>query len=240
MGTFSGSQAGWQTAGGEFTLDFTEGAGPRNGDLVQFITLSAARDANTQKKLYFAESDTTWNGGKARLIVDSSGTFKAVGTAAYPTIIDWLPSGGTHYTFISSGALVRMEDFYMAHAGTDGLKFLTNPSTMTIKNGTFDYGMGSGSGNAYIQLSSVTTAATLDGISFKDSGLTTPFNVKVGLDDTGLEWNFINWSGERGGSGSESDPNGRISWTAADVTVPDLISLISIPLADSTDKFTLQ
>ena len=124
IGSFSGSQTsgnGWAAPGGQFSVLFTQGPSPQDGDLVDFVTTEDAGDADTQKKLYFGgarNTATVWNNGHSRLTIPSTGTFKAIGTPAYPTLIDWIDSNNTYYTLIASGAFITLQDFYIAHVYT--------------------------------------------------------------------------------------------------------------------------
>ena len=109
MGSFSGSQGAQNipTAGNtQCVINFTQSASHTAGDVVTFGLMAASNDFNVQKKMYIGESKFTFNNGRSKIRIASTGHLHAVGTTNAPTLIDSLPGAGTYYAFVDSGSLV--------------------------------------------------------------------------------------------------------------------------------------
>jgi len=98
------------TSGCAFTnakVDFTLNTGSANGvgDVLDFVTTAASGDAGRQKSLLFGPAASTFNQGRSKLEVASTGGIvlrgKTDGTAN--TLVDWLSAASTYYTFVDSG-----------------------------------------------------------------------------------------------------------------------------------------
>lgn len=81
------------------------GASPVTGDVIDFGLLAASADASTQKKLLFGPSAAGLNNGRSKLTIAAGAGIYAVGSSSMPTVIDWLNSSSTFYTFVDSGSL---------------------------------------------------------------------------------------------------------------------------------------
>src|SRR6202023_3025923 len=78
------------------------------GDKADFALIAASSDTLTTKKLQFGKAATassTWNAntGRSKIEISTGAGFHAVGQVGNPTLIDWINSGSTYYTFVDSG-----------------------------------------------------------------------------------------------------------------------------------------
>lgn len=245
MVTFSGNQTNLDVPSGQpkFRMDFFQNGTPSDRDRVQFAILAAAGDAGVQKKLLFGKSDAAFNNSHSRLIIDTTGTFKLIGSAAAPSIVDWIDSNSTYYTLLSTRGQVYMNEFYVAHVDTDGFKFSGTPSTVTMRNGTFDFGMLGSSTRTLIQLQNVVASSgSFSGINFGDSetvNKSSPTSVRVTGSSSTLSWTFTNWGGSRGGPTYEVDNGNKIFWSAVDRSTPANISDLTALPGSSNGTVTL-
>ncbi len=196
---------------------------PASGDSADFVLMAASQDTEFQKQLRFgkaASASSTWNGntGRSRLRVAPGAGFSAVGVSTAPTIIDWLDSSSTFYTFVSSGTF-RLVYSSVTRADEKGL-WLSGTGGVTMSSSVFDFaGTGGGSSTStYISAISLTSNATFYGMTFMNSWSSAPYaNYNVWAStETNLAWYFTGWSGTRGGSCSEREDPGldKVTWSA--------------------------
>src|ERR1019366_7412867 len=90
-------------------FNLTVPAGSVAGDTANFGLLAASADLNTQKKLQFGPSASGFNNGHSKIEIDSTGGFQLTSSAGNPpSLMDWIGSGSTYYTFVDSGAFTAI------------------------------------------------------------------------------------------------------------------------------------
>jgi len=191
----------YKVSGSTFTLDYAS------------TTYSGAADANKPKQLLFGASAAGFNNGRSKLEIAAGAGFHAVGQPGSPTLIDWLNSGNTYYTFVSSGAFtVQYASF--THMDESGIQLSSSGASgpWSINNSTFDY---VGSRAAL----STGTLFTLNGVSqstmnvvdvtYGSHGVASPqYNYNVLGSSTGLSWTNYSYSGGLTGAAlTEDDTN---------------------------------
>lgn len=157
------------TSAAQFNLTFTVPGSPVGGDRWNFVTTARGNDVNTQKLLYFGPSASTFNSGRSMLEVAPGAVFEAIGVSSAPTLVDWLSSASTFYTFVDSGTL-RMSNAMIQHADEQGLQ-LSGAGGVSLSSVTFDYSgtLVSSNNSNYITARSLTSAATFYAVVFNDS-----------------------------------------------------------------------
>ena len=80
-------------SGSTFTLAYTS------------ETYTGGGDANMPKKLYLGPAASGLNNGRSKITIGTTGGFVLKGVSSGAVTMDMLPSGGTYYTFVDSGAL---------------------------------------------------------------------------------------------------------------------------------------
>src|SRR5207249_3143953 len=102
MGSYSGSGVSrpFPSSGNtQFMLTITYGS-PTIGDKADFALLAASQDSTVQKQLLFVKmTGSALNNTRSKLTIASGAGFEAVGISTASTLIDWLDSGNTFYTF---------------------------------------------------------------------------------------------------------------------------------------------
>ncbi|MFH1725254.1 MAG: fibronectin type III domain-containing protein, partial [Elusimicrobiota bacterium] len=217
MRTFTGSPAGLAVPSStpQFTLDFTAGGSPLEGDRVDFALIASSRDEDVQKRLLFGPSASTFRGGKSKLSVASDGGIVLRGIEGTPTLMDRLDASSTYYTLVDSGAFTA-EHSSMTNMDPDGLQ-LSGSGGVLIATSTFDF-MGVAPGtNAYITARDLSSAATFYGLAFGVSrstgGAYSAYCVRVEGVDSGLAWIMRKWSGPLGGEDYDQDAGGKVAWS---------------------------
>jgi hypothetical protein len=217
MRVFTGNQANLPIPAAlpQFYLTLTQG-GPAEGDRLDFALLAASKDQNTQKRLLFGPSASTFNQGRSKLAVASSGGLvlkgKSDGTAN--TLIDMFASGSTYYTLVASGAFTAAYSSF-TNADPGGLQ-LSGSAGVSISSSTFDFlGFASGT-NTYITARDLTSNATFDNVTFGLSrssfSYASAYNVRVEGSDANLRWTFTTPVGPLWGEAYDSDPNNYVIW----------------------------
>ena len=218
LGTFTQGVSGYY----DFThskvyFRLTVGSTLNVDDTLDFVTMAASKDANVQKKLLFGPAASTFNNGRSKLEVDSTGGIvlrgKTDGTAN--TLIDWLGAGSTYYTFVDSGALTAAYSSF-TNMDQSGIQLSGNKG-VAISSSTFDYlGFASGA-NTYITARSLTSNATFYNVAFNlsrsSAGYSSAYNVRVEGTDSALNWNFPGApAGALWGEAYDHDPNNKVAW----------------------------
>src|SRR5439155_9302242 len=149
---------------------------PALGDVIDFVLIAASSDTNRQKKLYFGASASGFHNARSKITIAPGAGFHAVGQSATanPTLIDWLDSSSTYYTFVDSGAFtVQYASF--THMDESGIQ-LWNSGPFSINNSTFDYvGSGSVSTGTLFTLNGVTQSTiTLTDVTYGSNGAASP------------------------------------------------------------------
>ncbi len=203
--------------------------GTRNaGDMLDFVTIAASSDTNVQKKLLFGPAASTYNSGRSKLEVASTGGIvlrgKDDGTAH--TLIDWLNAGSTYYTFVDSGAFTA-EHSSFTHMDQDGIQ-LSGSAGVAISSSTFDYlGFAAGT-NTYITARSLASGATFYDVTFGPSdGYTSAYNVRVAGSDALLAPVFrktVASLGPMWGEARDYDPGLKVNWADALAAIPLLLA----------------
>ncbi|MBI4369930.1 MAG: right-handed parallel beta-helix repeat-containing protein [Elusimicrobia bacterium] len=217
-------------------LKFIQGSSPSEGDRIEFLTLAASGDSNTQKKLYFHSADSTFNNGYSRLGIEPSGVFYATGTSVYPTLIN-LADGGTYYTLSSSGTLYT-QFANISNIDPTGLQLnaIGPAGSVGISSVTFDYiGVGpSGQTSAYLRLRNLYSTATMDHVRFNlsrsTSGANAAYNVNVTGTESNLAWTMTNPLGPFAGDALESGSN-NVDWAP---TMPEDFRIGSAQISSIT------
>ena len=220
MGTFASlSNTPVPASTTQFNLTVTASS-PQPADEADFVLLAASNDSNRQKKLYAATPfGTTSTNGHSKIEISSTGGFDAEGTSANPTLIDMLPSGGTYYTFVDTGAFTIIYAT-ITNTDTSGIQ-LTGSAGVSMSSSTFDFaGEGTSSTNTYISAFSLTSASTFYGMTFNNSRSSGTFQYNVWAStEAGLSWYFSGWSGVRGGPCyTKEDPSvNHVTWSSVNV-----------------------
>ena len=164
---------------------------------MNFALIAASSDTNKQKKLQFGQAGTTFRKGHSKLTIASGAGFDAEGTAANPTLIDMLPSGGTYYTFVDSGVFT-VNYASITHMDASGIWLSTGPSgsgPFSINNSTFDL-VGNTNVKGVISTSTLITlnnvinsTITLENVTYSSSTTNTHiFNYTILGSSVGLQW----------------------------------------------------
>src|SRR5262249_26125188 len=102
-GVSAGVTTNCPASNSQFSITITNGGSAASGDLLNFGLIAASKDSNVQKQLRFGQAASGFNSGRSKVEIASGGGFHAVGVSSAPTLIDWMASGGTYYTFVDSG-----------------------------------------------------------------------------------------------------------------------------------------
>ena len=188
---------------------------PATGDRADFALIAASNDAGLQKRLLFGPSATAFNNGKSRFVIDSTGGFVIKGdtTTNTPSLIDWIASGSTYYTFTDSGAFTA-SIATITHTANGGI-WLNGSKGISLSTVTFDLAgvpAGTSSSSTYITANIVTSTATFYGLVFNNSASATQLsNINVKGSEASLSWTMMNWSGSIGGAAHTfNDPLNKI------------------------------
>ncbi|MBI4057584.1 MAG: right-handed parallel beta-helix repeat-containing protein [Elusimicrobia bacterium] len=234
LGTFSGSilNQPFPASNPQFTLTFTPGSSPQNGDFMDFVLIASSKDALRQKKLLIGSSPFNSNRttNRSKLIIDPSAGFSLKGGISIklgtetPSLMDRLDSSSAYYTFVDSGALT-LNMANISNADENGIQ-LSGSGGISMFSTTFDLaGQGNSLFSTYITAKNLISQATLDKVSFNTPQnwpqSTVLYNIRVPQNEAGLSWLVTNWSGSRGGPIYESDPYNKISWGAGGPALPE-------------------
>lgn len=196
-----------------FYLTYNVPSAPVSGERWDFVILAGSNDAAVQKKLKFGAVANALNSGKSKWIVAPNAGFMAVGVSTAPTLIDWMNSSATYYSFVSSGAFtVQYATF--TNMDENGLR-LSGSSGIHMNNVTFNYsGSGITSSSTYITADSLTSNATFSDLEFlKGRSSLNNYNVTVAGTDAGLSWTLQNYFGIWSGQNYEwNDSNDKVKW----------------------------
>ncbi|MEI7528714.1 MAG: right-handed parallel beta-helix repeat-containing protein [Elusimicrobiota bacterium] len=185
-------------------------------DALDFATMAASNDANTQKKLLFGPSALT--NGRSKLEIASSGGIILRGNTdgAFPALVDRLDPSATYYTFVDSGAFTA-EHSSFTNMDQDGIQ-LSGSAGVVMSSSTFDYlGVAAGT-NTYITARGLTSGATFYNVAFERSRSCFGhicYNVSVDGNDTGLAPVFkktLASLGQLWGEYNDYDPNAKVNW----------------------------
>jgi len=218
LGTFTQGVSGYYDfTNSKVNFRLTVGGTINTDDMLDFVTIAASKDANVQKKLLFGPAASTFNNGRSKLEVDSTGGIvlrgKTDGTA--PTLVDLLGAGSTYYTFVDSGAFMAAYSTF-TNMDQSGIQLSGNKG-VAISSSTFDYlGFAPGT-NTYITARNLTSNATFYNVAFNlsrsSAGYASAYNVRVEGVDSGLNWNFIGApAGALWGENNDYDPNNKVAW----------------------------
>ncbi|MBI4370546.1 MAG: right-handed parallel beta-helix repeat-containing protein [Elusimicrobia bacterium] len=206
----------------KFLLTFTPGSSASDGDRWEFSIRASAGDSNQQKKLYFHNASSGFNGGRSRLTVPPGSGLLARGTLAEPTLLDRVP-GGAYYTLISSGAttLIRSK---ISGLEPSGLQLGGASAVVNLSSSAFDgIGISSSSSSTatYITAQDLSSSATFYDMIFTLSQATSAvgaaYNVAVLGSDSSLNWYFSRPLGSFGGESYDYDPNNKVAWSMINV-----------------------
>ena len=204
-------------AGKQFNITITNGGSVAAGDVLNFGLMAASNDAGVQKQLLFGPAASSFNNGRSKIEIASSGGFHAVGISTATSLIDMMASGSTYYTFVDSGALT-LAYTTVQDADEMGLEF-TGSSGISLATSTFDLsGQGVSSTSTYITaVNPLTSNATFYGLIFNNSRPNTyNHNIRLSGTDSGLAWTMQTWSGPLGGqpyTDYNVQPSTRVIWS---------------------------
>src|SRR4029077_8843272 len=106
----SGVSAGAATdcpsgANKQLNITITNGVSVSTGDVLNFGLIAASSDTVTQKKLQFGPGANSFRKGHSKLTIASGGGFVLTGKSdgTVPSLMDWMATGSTYYTFVDSG-----------------------------------------------------------------------------------------------------------------------------------------
>ena len=221
MGSFTTSitNKAFPTTGSEqFALSATVSS-PQPGDSANFATIAASGDTFVQKNLQFAALSSGFNNNRSKIEIAAGAGFHAVGVSTAPTTITMLPSGGTYYTFVDSGAFtVQYASFtYMDESGVQLYGNMAGAGPWSINNTGFDYpGSGQSSSSTLLSLNSLANSSiTLVGVTYSStSGNAYNYNYNILGSSTGLQWTNLLYTGTLiGAANTEDDPTSQyIIW----------------------------
>ena len=171
--------------------------------------IAASNDAGQQKKLQFGPAASGFNHGRSKIEIGNTSGFHAVGQSisANPTLIDMMPSGGTYYTFVDSGAFT-IQYASMTNMDESGVQMYFSSGVFSINDSTFDYaGNGVVSTSTLFTLNSVTQSTiTLTDVTYGNSRANTHnYNYNILGSSTGLHWTNYSFSGTWTGDTHEQD-----------------------------------
>ncbi|MCX5786277.1 MAG: fibronectin type III domain-containing protein [Elusimicrobia bacterium] len=220
LGTFTQSISGYHDFADSSKVHFrlTVGGTLNVDDMLDFVTVAASNDVNRQKKLLFGPAASSFNNGRSKLEVDLAGGIVLRGTTdgSFPTIVDWLSSASTYYTFVDSGAFTAVYSTFtnMDPAGIQ----LSGNKGVAISSSAFDLaGQGTSSTGAYITVRDLTSAATFYGLTFNNTRPNTQlYNVYVEGNNPSLNWVMRNWQGANAGGTNDYDPGNKVKWLPAE------------------------
>lgn len=206
FGPFTGGITN-QDIGGQFNLTFTPDpfGGQRTDDRVGFVLMAASTDAGIRKQVLFQDD--------ASLTAAPGAAFSLKGAPGTPALMD-LDAGATDpFTFVSSGAFT-LENAAVRRMAPAGFQ-LSGSGGVAMSSVTFDT-VGA-AGGAYVTARNLTSNAVLTNIAFDPGTIdaNVPFSARVLGTDAGLQWTFVDYSGNRTGNASDSDPNNRIYWAGS-------------------------
>jgi len=218
-GFICNASVGTGDCGSPVQFNLTVPSGLVIGDTANFALIAASKDAGTQKKLQFAATTGSgFNNNRSKIRVAAAAGFHAVGVSMAPTLIDWISSAATYYTFVDSGAFTvafasftHMDELgiQLSSAGVSG--------PWSINNSTFDVtGSSAGTTTASLITLNGVTQSTINilGVTYgSNSTAATPYNYTILGSSVGLSWNNYSYSGGLTGNGHEfSDPGNHINW----------------------------
>lgn len=215
LGSFAGALGactGFPAGTPQFTMTFTPGASPAEGDVVDFALYSASRDQAVQKKLLFAGAAPSFNGGRARLVAPAGLGLDLVGAAGAPTLVDRLDASATYYTLVDSGTF-RAVRTTITNTDPDGLQ-LSGSGPVVLSSVTFDsIGFLTSSTATYVTARALTSSALFDAVAFDATRPSADLhNVTVTGTDSGLSWQFGPSASPVWGKSRSVDPNDRVNW----------------------------
>src|SRR5439155_9710404 len=156
-----------------------------------------------------------FNDGRSKITMAPGGGLKLLGTSANPTLMTWLNSSSTYYTFVDSGAFT-VNYASMTYMDESGIQ-LNGSGPFSLNNSTFDYvGRGVASTSTLLTLNGVTQSTiSLYGITYGNSLTnTTNYNYTILGSSTGLSWTNYSYTGALTGDDKErSDPGNHINWS---------------------------
>ena len=206
-------------------------------------TYTGAGDANKPKSLYFGPANSSFNNGRSKITIDSTGGFHAVGQSAgaNPTLIDMLPGSGTYYTFVDSGVFT-IQYASMTDMDESGLQ-LNGSGPFSINNSSFDYsGNGAISTSTLFSLNGVTQSTiSLTSVYYGNSRVNgTNYNYTISGSSTGLQWTNNLWSGALGGAANSQDDQTQqhILW-GLDATPPGISTGVVAYQSGSSNTVTV-
>jgi len=163
----------------QFSLTVTPGGTRNDGDRLDFALLAASQGSAAQKRLLFAQTGTALNNGRSKITIASGAGFEAVGISTAPTLLDWLNSSATFYTFVDNSSMT-LKYVTVNHADEKGIQ-ITGTNGITLASSTFDLaGTGASSTSTYITANSLNSNTTFYGMVFKNtwsSGTFANYNV---------------------------------------------------------------
>ncbi len=196
LGSFTaGPYSSYAFSGPGLSFTLNVGGSPAAGDALDFATVPASDDAGLQKKLLFGPASGSYNNGRSKLEIASSGGISLLGGAdgSGYTVVDRLDPSSTYYTLVDSGAFTA-EHSSFTNMDQDGIQ-LSGAGGISISSCSFDYlGYASGT-SSYLTARDLTSDATFYGVYFGLSRSTAAYpavyNVKVQGSDAGLRWHFL-------------------------------------------------
>lgn len=226
---------------GQFSLVFSQGASPQDGDAVDFALIAASQDQNRQKSLLFGPADAAFNSGRSKLSVAPTGGLVLRGVSGAHTLVD-MQAGSTYYSIVSSGAFTaQFSSFTRLDSG--GLQ-LSGSRGISISSSVFDYMGFTVATSAFITISAATSTLSLPNMTFSlsqsSAGQPSAYNVRVVGNNPGLSWTFAGAGGALAGEAYDDDPNNNITWQGASnqfsisaVYVASITATVSAPGATS-------
>ncbi|MFH1046421.1 MAG: LamG-like jellyroll fold domain-containing protein, partial [Candidatus Omnitrophota bacterium] len=218
-GSVSGALGSIAAAGGHFTstgnkvqFDLTVGTAA-TGDYLDFLTLAASGDANTQKKLEFGPCNASLNSGKSKITVTSAGTLEFIGAVGSPTLIDKI-TGGNAYSLLCNGAF-RAENYNIQNADAVGLQFGSTAVVSELSYGTFDNAGAASAAYITVDATCITADKIFIGCVFDAD--TSDSNAQYNVTTSGSSsnfWRFTLHSGNKDGEANDNDDTdpGIIRW----------------------------
>lgn len=179
-------------------------------------TYTGAGDQFVQKKLLFGPSASSFDNGRSKITLDNKSSFHAVGVSTAPTLISWINSSATYYTFVDSGVFT-VEFASFTNMDENGIQ-LSGTGAFSINDSTFDAtGAQTGVSTATLFTLNGVTQSTINvvGVTYGSSGAAaTKYNYTILGSSTGLSWTNYSYSGGLTGNGNEqSDPGSKINWS---------------------------
>ncbi|MBI4056352.1 MAG: right-handed parallel beta-helix repeat-containing protein, partial [Elusimicrobia bacterium] len=232
LGTFAGSigTQGFPTLNPQFSLNFTEGPSPQEGDFLDFVIMAKSEDVNLPKKLLFGPASISV-GGRSKLTIAPGAVLRVSGSPTNPSLMDRLDPAAAYYTIVNNGVL-DLSYVAVNNADEKGLQTVGSAG-LKIASCTFDFaGQGNSPQSSYITAQDLTGPATFYGIIFNQSrSVPNLRNVTVLGISSKMRWQFVNWGGPMGGENFDDDSNERVWW---DFTPPSVT--LTAP-ANGTDFF---